>query len=92
MSRPEIIKQLKDKHPQLSKSQIELIIDTFFEFYNQCLKEKSVEIRSFGTFFTKKIKEKYRARNPKTGELIYVPEKYKLRFRASKKFKRYINE
>ena len=93
MSRPEIIKQLKDKHPQLSKSQIELIIDTFFNSITNALKEnKSVEIRSCGTFFTKKIKEKYRARNPKTGELIYVPEKYKLRFRASKKFKRYINE
>ena len=54
--------------------------------------KKKVELRDFGTFFIKKIKEKYSARNPKTGELIYVPEKNKVRFRASKKIKTFINE
>ena len=93
MSRPELIKLLKEKHPKLNKSQIEVIIDTFFQSIEKALKEKkSVEIRSFGTFFVKTIKEKYSARNPKTGELIYVPEKNKIRFRASKKFKKFINQ
>ena len=53
---------------------------------------EKVELRGFGTFFIKKIKEKYSARNPKTGELIYVPEKNKVRFRASKKLKDFINK
>ena len=56
------------------------------------LKKKSIELRGFGTFFTKEIKEKYSARNPKTGELIYVPKKTKVRFRASKKFKQFLNQ
>ena len=51
-----------------------------------------VEIRGFGTFFTKKIKEKHSARNPKTGEIIYVPEKNRVRFKTSKKLKKFINE
>ena len=93
MSRPEFIKQLKAKHPKLNKSQLETIIDTFFQSIENALKEKkSVELRGFGTFFIKEIKEKYSARNPKTEELIYVPKKSKVRFRASKKFKKFINQ
>ena len=93
MSRPEFIKQLKLKHPKLNKSQLETIIDTFFQSIEYALKEKkSIELRGFGTFFIKEIKEKYSARNPKTEELIYVPKKSKVRFRASKKFKALINQ
>ena len=93
MSRPEFIKHLKEKHPKLNKSQLETIIDTFFQSIEKALKEKkTVELRGFGTFFTKEIKEKYSARNPKTGGLIYVPKKNKIRFRASKKFNKFLNE
>ena len=93
MSRPELIKQLKLKNPKLNQSEIEIIIDNFCENIEKALKDsRKVELRGFGMFFVKKIKEKYSARNPKTGELIYVPEKNKVRFRASKKLKLLINE
>ena len=93
MSRPDIIKELKRKHSKLNKSQIETIVDTFFQSIEHALKnQKSVELRGFGTFFVKKTKEKYSARNPATGKLIYVPEKNKVRFKASKKLKKIINE
>ena len=93
MSRPELIKQLKLKHPKLNKTQLEVIIDTFFQSIEDALKEKkSVFLRGFGTFFIKKIKEKYAARDPRNGELIYVPKRNKVRFRASKKFKEFINQ
>ena len=93
MSRPELIKRLKTKHPKLNKLQLENVLDTFFKSIEEALKnDKSVEIRGFGTFFIKEIKEKYSARNPKTGELIYVPKKNKVRFRASKKFKEFLNK
>ena len=93
MSRPEIIKLLKKNNPKLNQSEIESIIDIFTECIRKALSEQqNVEIRGFGTFFVKRIKEKYKARNPKTSELIYVQEKNKVRFRASKKLKRLINE
>ena len=93
MSRPKLIKQLKKKHPKLNQKQLNSIIDNFFDCIELALKEKkSVELRDFGTFFVKEIKEKYSARNPKTGGLIYVPKKNKVRFRASKKFKEFINQ
>ena len=93
MSRRELIKNLKQKNQKLSQSQLETIIDIFCDDLEKALKEgKKVELRNFGTFFVKKIREKYSARNPKTGELIYVPEKNKVRFKASKKLKKFINE
>ena len=93
MSRPELIKLLKKKHPKLIKPQLETIVDTFFQSIEEALvKKRSIELRGFGTFFIKEIKEKFSARNPKTGELIYVPKKNKVRFRASKKFKEFLNQ
>ena len=56
------------------------------------LSKQSVEIRSLGTFFVKEIKEKKQARNPKTGEIIYVPRRNQVRFRASKRLKELINK
>ncbi len=93
MSRPKLIKNLKQKNPELNHSDIEVIIDTFCNDVEKALKEgKKVELRGFGNFFIKKIKEKFSARNPKTGELIYVPEKNKVRFKASKKLNKLIND
>ena len=93
MSRPDLIKQLKLKHPKLNNLQLELIIDTFFKSIEDALKEKkSVFLRGFGTFFIKEIKEQYSARDPRNGKLIYVPKKTKVSFRASKKFKEFINQ
>tara|TARA_Y100000385_G_scaffold12493_1_gene12805 strand:+ start:171 stop:377 length:207 start_codon:yes stop_codon:yes gene_type:complete len=65
----------------------------FSDNITKALKEgRKVELRGFGTFFIKKIKENYSARNPKTGELIYIPQKNKIRFRTSKILKKKINE
>ena len=93
MSRPEIIKQLKKKNPDLNHSELEIVLETFCKSIEQALIEgRNVELRGFGTFFIKRIKEKYSARNPLTGEIIYIPEKNKVRFKASKKLKNLINK
>tara|TARA_B100000674_G_C37794554_1_gene893407 strand:+ start:132 stop:413 length:282 start_codon:yes stop_codon:yes gene_type:complete len=93
LSRPYLIKKLKEKFPDLNNLELQKILDTFNESIESALKNnKNVELRGFGTFFLKKIKEKYSARNPKTGETIYVPEKNKIRFRPTKKLKEVINK
>jgi len=89
----EIIKQLHKKHPALKRSQVEAIFDIMFNTISDSLiKEKPVELRNFGRFTIKIIKAKYNARNPKTGEIIYVPEKKKVSFKMSKHLKEEINE
>ncbi|MDA8764031.1 integration host factor subunit beta [Candidatus Pelagibacter bacterium] len=93
MSRPQLIKKLKEKNPKINHSELEIVIDTFCDTIVKALVEgRNIEIRSFGSFLVKKTKENYYARNPKTGELIYVPEKNKVRFKASKNLKRLIND
>ena len=93
MSRPKLIKFLKSKNPNLNKSELEAVVDVFCKsISNALLENKNIELRDFGTFFVKKIKEKYSARNPKTGELIYVPAKNKVRFKSSKRLKKFLNE
>ena len=73
-----IIKKLHQKYPALNRSQIVAIFDIMFNTISESLiEEKPVELRDFGRFSIKMIKAKYNARNPKTGEIIYVPEKKK---------------
>ena len=93
MSRKKLIKQLKEKNPKLNQSEIEMLIDIFTDSISDALKKgRSIEIRGFGRWFVKKLKENYNSRNPATNELIYKPERFKVRFRASKKLNKIINE
>tara|TARA_B100001027_G_C16039117_1_gene229072 strand:+ start:277 stop:558 length:282 start_codon:yes stop_codon:yes gene_type:complete len=93
LSRQDLIKELRKKNPKLNKDDFENIIDSFCSGLEKALKDgKNIELRGFGTFFVKRISEKYSARNPKTGKLIYVPEKNKIRFKVSKKLKELINK
>jgi len=43
-----------------------------------------IELRDFGVFEVKKTKPKPKARNPRTGEIIYVPARRKTHFKAGK--------
>jgi len=93
LSRRKLIKQLKEKNPKLNQSQLETTLDVFSESIAKALESnKSVEILGLGRWYTKKLKENFNARNPATNQLIYKPERVKIRFRASKNLKKLINE
>ena len=93
MSRKKLIIQLKEKNPQLTKSQIENVIDNFSEAISNALKHKNtIEIRGLGRWYIKKLKENFNARNPATNEIIYKPERLKVRFKSSKNLKKIINK
>ena len=93
MSKKKLIKQLKEKNPPLNQSEIETVINTFSQNITETLKKgNSVEIRGFGRFYTKKLKENFNARNPATNKLIYKPERVKVRFRPAKQLKQIINK
>ena len=93
MSKLQLIRKLVKKNPELNTKDSEEIINLFTKYiYQSLLDNRNIELRGFGSFFVKRLKEKYSARNPKTGELIYVPEKNRVRFRASKKLKEIINK
>ena len=93
MSQTKLIKQLKEKNSNLSQAELKAVIDIFLKSILEALKKgNSIEIRGLGHWYCKKLKENFNARNPATNELIYKPERAKIRFRASKKLKKIINE
>ena len=93
MSKKKLIKQLKEKNSPLNQSEIEIVINTFSQNISETLKKgNSVEIRGFGRFYTKKLKENFNARNPATNKLIYKPERVKVRFRPAKQLKQIVNK
>ncbi len=93
MSRKKLIKQLKEKNPYLNKSELETVIDVFSESISDTLKKgNDTEIRGLGRWYCKKLKENYNARNPANNKLIYKPERVKVRFKASKRINKIINE
>ncbi len=52
--------------------------------------ELRIEIRDFGVFEVKQTKSKPKARNPRSGEIIYVPPRRKTHFKPSKLLKGFL--
>lgn len=93
MSRKKLIKQLKERNSSLSQSELDSVINIFSSSVSDALRKGyNVEIRGLGRWYCKKLKENFKARNPATNELIYKPERIRVRFRSSKNLIKIINE
>ncbi len=76
----------------LTKVETEAVIDGFLSTIKNSLQEgERVEFRGFGSFSVKKRMPK-KARNPGTGEVVYLPERYVPTFKASKILKELITK
>ena len=66
----------------------EKITDAVFTALRQYISEADpvvrIEIRDFGVFEVQKMNPIPKARNPKTGEIFYVPARRKTKFKAGK--------
>ena len=54
--------------------------------------ELRIEIRDFGVLEVKPTKSKPKARNPKSGEIIFVPSRRKTHFKPSKLLKSFLSQ
>jgi integration host factor subunit beta len=69
------------------------MVDSLFNIMRETLIEGNrIEIRGFGAFTVKDTKPKPAARNPKTGEVIYVPARRKTHFKPGKDLKNALHE
>jgi integration host factor subunit beta len=66
---------------------INAVFETLREFMMEADPEIRIEIRDFGVFEVKPTRAKPKARNPKTGEVIYVPPRRKTHFKPGKLLK-----
>lgn len=75
----------------LTKVETEAVLDGIVTTIISALNENDrVELRGFGTFTVKK-RDPRKARNPGTGEVVYLPERYVPAFKPSGKLKTLVN-
>tara|TARA_A100001011_G_scaffold399089_2_gene506189 strand:+ start:3148 stop:3435 length:288 start_codon:yes stop_codon:yes gene_type:complete len=91
MTKQEIVDQVSNA-TGLTKVETETIMNGIMSTIIQSLADnKKVELRGFGTFGIKHRMPK-KARNPGTGESIYLPERYVPTFKPSKLMRSRVNE
>lgn len=83
MTKKEIVKTISDK-TGLTQLDIKKVVQlTFDGIVETLLEEGRVELRDFGVFQVKKRKAR-KARNPRTGHQVNVPEKLVVTFKPGK--------
>lgn len=81
----------KVKDLNLTKKQIEVVLETVFESIKAALaRGEKVEIRGLGNFRVRHRKFR-KARNPKTGEFVEVPPKRVPYFKVGKELREIVN-
>ena len=83
-TRSDIESSLKNKFPNLNKSELSMAIDIILESIVEAVAlDEKVEIRGFGTFSKKFIRPR-KFVNPKTKKVSYIGETATLHFKPSK--------
>ncbi len=86
MTKADIVEQIAAR-TGLTKTDTALVVEGVLESLKDALiTGKTVEIRGFGTFKIKKRAAR-RARNPRTGEPVTIPEKFVPTFKPSRELK-----
>lgn len=81
-----------DERIYVTEKIVDGVFTTLRKFMEEADPEVRIEIRDFGVFEVKKTKPKPKARNPKTGEIIYVPARRKTHFKAGKLLKEVLKQ
>ena len=69
------------------------VVDTLFKgMCDRLISGDRIEIRGFGVLGVKDTKPKPAARNPRTGEIVYVPARKKSYFKAGVLIKKALHE
>lgn len=91
MTKSELIEQLSINNEQLNKRESELIVNTIFDSIGgELVHGGRVEIRGFGSF-TIRSRDAREARNPKSGDVVMIPEKKTPFFKTGKELRERVN-
>ena len=84
MNKSNLVKTLLSKNNKYKISEIKNIVNVFFREITKALAEgKRIEIRGFGSFFTK-IRNKRTGINPQNRKKIEIEKKVHLKFKMGK--------
>lgn len=91
MTKSELIERLSVATGELNKKEAELIVNTIFDSIGDALVGGDrVEIRGFGSF-TIRERDARVARNPKSGEVVSIPNKKTPFFKTGKELRLRVN-
>ena len=83
MTKKEIVKTISDEIGLTQLKTKEIVQKTFNTIVDTLVEEGRIELRNFGVFEVKKRAAR-KARNPRTGDKVFVPEKYVVTFKPGK--------
>lgn len=83
MTKKEIVKTISEEIGLTQLKTKEIVQKTFDAIVDTLVEEGRIELRNFGVFEVKKRAAR-KARNPRTGDNVYVPEKYVVTFKPGK--------
>ena len=89
MTKADLVEKIVEK-TGLTRTDVAVVVDSFLDSVKNAMKEgHNLEIRGFGTFKIKSRKAR-KARNPRTGEEVPVPDRKVPVFKPSNEFKELI--
>jgi integration host factor subunit beta len=94
-TKKDIVKRValaEGENMNISAKWIERVFTAVREIMMSADPDLRIEIRDFGVFEVKSTKSKPKARNPKSGQIIYVPSRRKTHFRPGKLLKGFLSQ
>lgn len=91
MTKKEIVKTISEEIGLTQLKTKEIVQKTFDAIVRALVDEKRIELRNFGVFEVKKRAAR-KARNPRTGQRVDVPEKYVVTFKPGKEMEERVRQ
>ena len=91
MTKKEIVKTISDDIGLTQLKTKEIVQKTFDAIVETLVEEQRIELRNFGVFEVKRRAAR-KARNPRTGEKVFVPEKFVVTFKPGKEMEERVRE
>lgn len=95
LTRKDIARKVADQLSlkiQDADTMVDAVLTSVRELLMTADPEVRLEVRDFGVFEVKLTKAKPRARNPKTGDKVFVPPRRKTHFKPSKLLRSFLTE
>jgi nucleoid DNA-binding protein len=91
VTKKEIVKTISEEIGLTQLKTKEIVQKTFDAIVDTLVEDKRIELRNFGVFEVKQRAAR-KARNPRTGEKVYVPEKFVVTFKPGKEMEERVRE
>ncbi|WP_145059729.1 HU family DNA-binding protein [Adhaeretor mobilis] len=91
MTKKEIVKTISEEIGLTQLKTKEIVQKTFDAIVDTLVQDERIELRNFGVFEVKKRAAR-KARNPRTGEKVFVPEKFVVTFKPGKEMEERVRE